>query len=143
MDDVLLNKAEAIERCLRRIDEEYIGHEEELEYNFTRQDAIVLNIQRACEASIDAAMHIVRVEKLGIPQQSRDAFVMMQGADLLEEELASRMQKMVGFRNVAVHNYRALSLPVLRSVLDKHLGDFRGFSAQIIAISSKGGKKVD
>ncbi len=136
MDDVLINKVEMIERCLRRINDEYNGHEDELETNFTRQDAIVLNLQRACEAAIDAAMHVVRVNKLGIPQQSRDAFRLMRDAGLIDEQIALRMQKMVGFRNVAVHNYRALSLPVLRSVLDERLDDFRVFSKCIIVLGT-------
>ncbi|MDQ7056983.1 MAG: hypothetical protein Q9N62_00355 [Ghiorsea sp.] len=70
MDNILINKAAMIERCLKRIEEEYIGHEAELESNFTRQDSIILNLQRVCEA----AMHVVRTHKLGIPQQSRDRF---------------------------------------------------------------------
>ncbi len=45
---------------------------EKLETYFTRQDSIILNLHRACEASIDAAMHLVRVKRLGIPQESRD-----------------------------------------------------------------------
>lgn len=52
-DDVLLSKAGIIERCVRRSNEEYTGHESALETDHTRQDAIVLNLQRACEASID------------------------------------------------------------------------------------------
>lgn len=76
-DDVLLNKVEIIERCLRRIDEEYSGHESELDTDYTRQDSIILNLQRACEAAIDAAMHVVRLRRLGIPQDSREAFVML------------------------------------------------------------------
>ncbi|MDX8397225.1 MAG: hypothetical protein R8K49_02775 [Mariprofundaceae bacterium] len=32
MDDVLLNKAAIIERCLKRMQEEYIGYEGELAY---------------------------------------------------------------------------------------------------------------
>ena len=48
MDDVLLNKAAIIERCLQRISEEYQGHENELETNYTRQDSIILNLLRAC-----------------------------------------------------------------------------------------------
>jgi len=44
MDDVLLNKAAIIERCLGRIAEEYDGHEDELEGNCSRQDAVVLNL---------------------------------------------------------------------------------------------------
>jgi len=137
MDDILLNKAAMIERCLKRIEEEYIGHEEELESNFTRQDSIILNLQRACEAAIDAAMHVVRINKLGIPQQSRDAFAMIQEARLLSDELSQHMQAMVGFRNVAVHDYRALSLTILRSILDHRLGDFIDFVKCLLALAGK------
>lgn len=136
MDDVLLNKAAIIERCLTRIVEEYEGHEEELETNLTRQDAIVLNLQRACEASIDAAMHVVRRRSLGVPQQSRDAFVMLREAGLLDEELCRRMQAMVGFRNIAVHDYRKLSMAILRSILHERLDDFRQLARHLVTWAS-------
>jgi hypothetical protein len=57
VDDVPLNKVAIIERCLARIKEEYYGYEDELEVNLTRQDSIVLNLQRTCEAAISLAMH--------------------------------------------------------------------------------------
>jgi len=134
-DDVLLNKAAIIERCLKRIGDEYQGHEQELETNFTRQDAIVLNLLRACEASIDAAMHIIRQRRLGLPQESRDAFRLLDEAGLLKKELSNEMQKMVGFRNVAVHDYRELSLTILRSILESRLGDFRDFVRAVITVA--------
>jgi uncharacterized protein YutE (UPF0331/DUF86 family) len=59
-DDVLLNKAAAIERAVQRVREEHAGDDRHLLDNQTRQDAIILNLQRACESSIDAAMHLVR-----------------------------------------------------------------------------------
>lgn len=125
VDDVVLNKAEFIEHCLRRIDEEYRGRESELETNPTRQDAILLNLQRACEAAIDLAMHSVRVRRLGIPQDSRDAFELLRKARVLDAELAGKMQSMVGFRNIAVHRYQALDLEVVRNILNHRLDDFR------------------
>ena len=134
-DDVLLNKAAIIERCLKRIGDEYQGHEQELETNFTRQDAIVLNLLRACEASIDAAMHIIRQRRLGLPQESRDAFRLLDEAGLLKKELSNEMQKTVGFRNVAVHDYRELSLTILRSILESRLGDFRDFVRAVITVA--------
>lgn len=42
-----------------------------------RQDSIILNLQRACEASIYIAMHLVRIHKLGILQESREVFDML------------------------------------------------------------------
>ena len=133
-DDVLLNKVAIIERCLKRIDEEYRGYENELETNFTRQDAIVLNLQRACEAIIDVATHIVRIRKLGLPQESRDGFRMLEQAKLIDERLSQKMQAMVGFRNIAVHSYQKMSLPILKSILDKNLDDLRQFIKAVIAM---------
>ena len=128
MDDVLLNKASTIERYLKRIQDEYLGHEAELETNFTRQDSIILNLQRACEACIDGAMHIVRQGKLGIPQQSRDAFAALEENKLIDANTSERMQAMIGFRNIVVHNYQTLSLPIVRAILEQHLSDFEDFA---------------
>lgn len=137
MDDVLLNKAAAIERCLRRIGEEYHGHEAELEGNYTRQDSIVLNLQRACEAAIDGAMHVVRRQRLGLPQSSRDAFELMHQSGLLAPELAARMRAMVGFRNVAVHDYRKLELAIVREIVTRHLDDFRAFAGRLVELAAE------
>jgi uncharacterized protein YutE (UPF0331/DUF86 family) len=133
-DDVLLNKAASIERCLQRITEEYSGKESEISSDYTKQDSIILNLQRACEASIDAAMHQVRLNKLGVPQESRDAFRMLEEANLLPHELSTSMQAMVGFRNVAVHNYQKLNLAIVQSILERRLDDFRKFAKLIVSV---------
>ncbi len=57
--DVILNKAASIERCLQRVLEEYAGDNQNLMANQTKQDAIILNFQRACETAIDLAMYVV------------------------------------------------------------------------------------
>lgn len=133
--DILLNKAATIERCLMRVENEYRGHEHELETNFTRQDSIILNLQRACEASIDMAMHLVRVGNMGIPQESRDAFDMLRDHGIIPPALCDRLKAMVGFRNVAVHDYRKLNMEIVRSVVETRLDDFREFSATALRVS--------
>jgi GAF domain-containing protein len=65
MDDVILNKAAAIERCLHRVREVYAGDDRNLREDLTRQAAIVLNRQRACEAAIDMVMHLSASTALG------------------------------------------------------------------------------
>ena len=134
VDDVLLNKVASIERCLKRVADEYVGHENELETDYTRQDSIVLNLQRACEAAIDAAMHQVRIKGLGIPQESRDAFRMLEEAGLLSDELSAHMQAMVGFRIVAVHDYQKLNLAIVREIINERLDDFRQFAKVMVSI---------
>jgi uncharacterized protein YutE (UPF0331/DUF86 family) len=129
MDDVVVNKAAIIERCLRRVREVYAGDERNLRADQTRQDSIVLNLQRGCEAAIDLAMHVVRTHRLGIPQDSREAFDLLAGAGLYPKESADRLRRMVGFRNVAVHDYQALNLDIVREIIRSHLDDLAAFAS--------------
>lgn len=131
-DDVILNKAASIERCLQRVQEEYANDKLNLIANQTKHDAIILNLQRACETAIDLAMYVVSQRKLGVPQDSRDAFTLLQTAGLIPAELATRMQHMVGFRNVAVHEYTRLNLDVVHAIITRQLDDFRTFSSTIV-----------
>ena len=55
-DNVVLNKTAAIERCIRRVLEEYRGFEEEFATNYTKQDSIILNLERASQACIDLGL---------------------------------------------------------------------------------------
>ena len=131
-DDVLLNKAAAIERAVRRVREEYAGDNRNLLSDQTRQDAIILNLQRACESSIDAAMHLVRLNRLGIPQETREAFDLLEQAHLISAPLADRLRKMVGFRNVAIHDYQKLNLEIVRRIVVDHLDDFLTFTQLLL-----------
>lgn len=127
MNDVELNKAATIERCIARVHEDYAGDPASLA-DQRRQDAIVLNLLRACEAAIDLAMHRVREGRLGVPQDSRDAFELLARAGRLTSEQARTLKAMVGFRNVAIHEYQRLNLEIVRAVIERHLGDLREFA---------------
>jgi uncharacterized protein YutE (UPF0331/DUF86 family) len=134
MDDVILNKVATIERCLGRVQEEYAGRVENLEQDLTRQDSIILNIQRACEASIDLAMHLVRRFKLGIPQESRHGFDLLVDAGKLDHAMADALKRMVGFRNIAVHDYQ-LNLVIVRAIIEHNLDGLRSFARHALTFS--------
>lgn len=135
-DDVLINKAQIIERCLQRIREVYGANPAGLEKDFNQQDVIILNLQRACEAAIDMASHVVRARRLGVPQASRDFFDLLARQKLISEDVNRRMQAMVGFRNIATHNYQKLNLSILKAILEKNLDDFVNFSSELLKRSS-------
>jgi uncharacterized protein YutE (UPF0331/DUF86 family) len=132
VDDVVVNKAATIERCLARVVEEFGDDGGELAVDQRRQDALVLNLLRACETAIDLAMHVVRVRGLGAPQSSRDAFVRLVDAGLMDRGLGDDLQRMVGFRCVAVHRYQDLDLDVLRAIVRQELGCFEAFVAAML-----------
>jgi uncharacterized protein YutE (UPF0331/DUF86 family) len=132
-NDVILNKIAVINRCIKRVHEVYAGDPQNL-IDFTKQDSIILNIQRACEAAIDLAMHVVAEKDLGLPQSSREAFALLEQNNLLDRPLAARLKAMVGFRNIAVHDYQAINLDIVRKVIEEHLGDFTAFADLVLEI---------
>ena len=132
MNDIVYNKIAIIENCLKRINEEYLDHEKELDLNFTKQDSIILNLQRACEASIDLGTHIIRLKKMGVPQTSRDVFIILNKENVISLELSNKLQSMVGFRNIAVHDYQKINLAIIHSILEKRLLDFTDFTKAMI-----------
>jgi len=132
MLNVVLNKLQTIERCLKRIREEYVGYEEVFEENFAKQDSVILNLERASQASIDIATHIVKRLKLGLPQSSRELFVMLEEARIIDTHVSQQMQHMVGFRNIAVHDYQNLNIEIVIAIVRKHLTDFEIYNRQII-----------
>ena len=78
------------------------------------------------------AAHVVRTKKLGVPQTSRDFFEILGQKGLLSSEINQRMQAMVGFRNIATHDYQKLNLAIVRAIVEKHLDDFLSFSKTLL-----------
>lgn len=124
-DDILLNKAAIIERCIRRMTEEARACPALDDY--THIDALTLNVERACQAAIDMAMHVVAQQHLGIPQSTADAFALLERAGCIEPRLAAALRGMAGFRNVAVHQYTEIDFNVLRWVVDEGHLDWIAF----------------
>lgn len=132
LDDVLINKAATIERCVARAREEYARAPATFATDFTRQDAAILNIQRACEASLDMGQHLIRRERLGVPQSARDVFALLAQGGWVDLALADKLKRMVGFRNIAVHDYQALQLPITVSIIESHLDEFLQYSQVLL-----------
>lgn len=131
-DDVLINKAATIERCVARAREEYARDPATFANDYTRQDAAILNIQRACEAALDMGQHLIRRERLGVPQSARDVFALLAQGGWIALELAESLKHMVGFRNIAVHDYQALQLPITVSIIESHLDEFLQYSQAVL-----------
>lgn len=131
-DDVLMNKAATIERCVARAREEFDHDPTTFETNFSRQDAAVMNIQRACEAALNIGNHVIRRDRLGLPQSARDVFEILVQANWIDQALADSLKRMVGFRNIAVHDYQKLLLPITVKVITEHLIEFLQYSEQML-----------
>jgi uncharacterized protein YutE (UPF0331/DUF86 family) len=137
MSLLLLGKVASIERSVARAREEHAAAGGEFALAFTHQDAAILNILRGCEAAIDLANILIRERGLGIPQSSRGSFQLLADAGLITPELSAALQRMVGFRNVAVHQYQSLDLAIVEAVLVQGLDALLAFGRAVVVLSGQ------
>ncbi len=128
--EILMEKATTIDRCLERIAQ--VRKQEGLE-RLDVEEIVLLNLQRAIQAALDMAQHVVTSERWGIPDSLAGTFDILGQRGVLPPELAARLRGMIGFRNVIVHEYRELDPRILERVLAKHLDDLRGFVKHVVA----------
>lgn len=138
MNEIILNKKISIERCVAQIDK-YYGVDSGVPFaqDFQKQDAIAMNVQRACELTIDIANHLIKSKKLGLPQDSRDSFALLQRAGLISVEQMHLLQGMVGLRNILVHEYKRLDLDIMVEVIERRLRELLDFANAALAASDQ------
>ena len=134
MSTLVLGKVAAIERSVARAREEFAAAGVAFARDFTRQDAAILNILRGCELALDLANILIRERGLGIPQSGRDSFRLLADAHLIEPEHALRLQRMIGFRNIAVHQYQALDIAIVEAILQRDLEDLLAYAQTIVRL---------
>ncbi len=133
MNDIILNKKESIERCVKNARIYYsISSEVPFEKDYFKQDAIAINIQRACEQSIDLANYIIKKKKLGLPKASRESFSILVENNIIDSVLSSNLQRMVSFRNILIHEYKKLDITLMKDVIENHLNNLIEFTNIIL-----------
>ena len=132
-DDIIINKIETIKKCIKRVNEEYDNNLLNL-INLTKQDSIILNIQRLCEVGIELGVHVIRINKYGIPQSSKEIFQILEKNNVVSKELSKKLQEMIGFRNAAIHNYQTIDLGILQKIVENNLEDILELAREIIKI---------
>lgn len=131
MDEVVIQKVASLQRCVARARQLRKRAGDDFATDFDLQDAAVLNVIRACEMAIDLANMAIRYDRLGIPTETREAFELLVREERITVTLGERMKKMVGFRNIAIHQYRSLSPEIVAAVIDSNLDDLLEFCDQV------------
>ena len=131
-DKVLMHKAKVIERCVQRARDEHLAAQGNFSADHTRQDAAVLNLQRACEAALDMAQRIISVKGWGVAETSKELFAILLRKTVIDAALEKTLVNMLGFRNLAVHDYEELNYNIVESIITKDCNDLLSFSKQMI-----------
>ncbi len=82
-------------------------------------------LQLAIEATLDIGAHLVADLRLGSIEVSRDVPQHLGEAGIVPPDLQKIWIRMIGFRNILVHDYLDVDRRLVYQVLQNHLGDFR------------------
>ncbi|MFH1860711.1 MAG: DUF86 domain-containing protein [bacterium] len=132
MNDIVIDKVQSIHRSIERAREEYHLAGVNFRNDYSRQDAAILNITRACELSIDLANYTIKTRKIGIPTSSAESFSLLARKQIIPVYLEEKMSSMVGFRNIAVHEYQKLRIEIIEAIIRTGLDDLLAFSDCIV-----------
>lgn len=134
MDSLITNdRLDSLRRCVERVRDRTPANIDTLLQDADAQDIVVLNLTRAVQLCVDLAMHMALRGGGSPPESMGAAFDALAEMGVIDSGLAERMRKSVGFRNVAVHNYRGIDWQIVHAVATRHLGDFEAFGSAIIA----------
>ncbi len=133
MDRLIIErKLDSLWRCLERVRSRTPANASDLLNDLDLQDVLVLNLSRAVQICVDVAVHILSERKQPPPETMGKAFELLAQEGLLDTELAQRLKKSVGFRNLAVHNYEAIDWAIVHAIATRHLVDFEAFAKAVM-----------
>jgi uncharacterized protein YutE (UPF0331/DUF86 family) len=107
---VLAERVLAVERHLARVAARLPSSADALQPATDASDAVILHLWQATQIVIDLAMAACLALKLSTPSSYADAFRRLEGAGVLDAELAARLVRAAGFRNVVAHAYESLDM---------------------------------
>jgi uncharacterized protein YutE (UPF0331/DUF86 family) len=84
-------------------------------------------LQLAIQAIIDVASHIASDDRLGEPATNHALLDLLHGAGWIDDSQRTALRKMIGFRNVLVHEYVEVDLAIVQDVVEHRLDDLERF----------------
>lgn len=85
-------------------------------------------LQISIESCLDIANHVIAARAWTPPSTGREAFLILAAHNELDPELARKLGRAVGLRNLLVHDYASIDLEQLASIVAHDLDDLRAFA---------------
>lgn len=126
-------KIESLRRSIHRVKEKCPENAAALGDDYDVQDILALNLTRSVQTCVDIGTHLVAGSEFPPPDTMGKTFDILSQAGIITADLATRMKKAVGFRNLAVHNYEAINWEIVFAIATVHLHDFEDFAKAVVA----------
>ncbi len=132
--EILLAKLESLGRCLKRLEEKKPLDYSRLEEDIDIQDIIILNLERAVQQSVDAGLHVLVDYGQSRINTMAEVFTALEQNGIISSSLAKDLIGAVGFRNIAVHEYRSIDWKIVWTILTEKLKNFRDYQKALLTL---------
>lgn len=124
---VLAERAATVERHLARVAERLPKDASGLKPATDISDAVILHLWQAVQIVIDLALSACLHFNLGTPTGYADAFRRLAEDGFIVPDLADRLARAAGFRNVVAHAYESIDMRVVHRAASEGPADLRAF----------------
>ena len=130
--EVIEQKIESLRRCVERVRQKCPATADALASDPDAQDILTLNLTRSVQLCVDIGAHLIAARDNPAPDTMGQTFDVLADLRVISHELAVRMKKAVGFRNIAVHNYEAIDWQIAHAIATRHMNDFTAFATAVV-----------
>lgn len=117
---------ETIEQRLSRLKAAAGTPFEDYESDADLQDIVERNLEICIQACIDLGLHVLADFPTRLPETNRGVFRALRREELIPDDLAERLERMAGFRNILAHGYADLISERVHAALGE-LDDVRSY----------------
>lgn len=102
------------------------------------QTIVERKLQLSIQTCIDITNYIIARERLNIPDEEENIFIVLAQEGIIDHDLGQRMRGMVNFRNILIHEYLEIDNELVNRHLTRNLTDFDQFAKAIINYLEEG-----
>jgi uncharacterized protein YutE (UPF0331/DUF86 family) len=130
--DLLLRKVASLETYLGQLATFRDVHLDRYRHDWQTQRIVERTLHLAIETCMDIADHIVSDRRLRVPETGAETFEILAQAGVLTTDLGASLFRMVGFRNILVHDYARLDQALVLRALREDWRDMEAFRDEVV-----------
>ena len=131
-NDMIQGRLDIIERNLQFFNEYMTMDEEQFLESYKDIQAVKHSLLEIIESCIDIAGHIISIRGFLRPESYADTFRVLKNEKIIAQDLAEKLEKMAGFRNILVHNYEDIDNSRIIHFVQNDLDDIKEYIACIL-----------
>jgi uncharacterized protein YutE (UPF0331/DUF86 family) len=132
--DLILRRIADIEQYLQQLAEYRQIDLTSYQNDWKTQRIVERTLHLTIEGCMDLADHIVADRRLRVPETGAATFEILAEGGVISPDLGKALVRMVGFRNILVHEYARVDPAIVLRVLQTDIADIERFRDAVLRI---------